>query len=570
MEVRMTADGNGPPSSRAEPRALSSGLPPMTRSPLLLALCLAVPLFAACKNTGGGVKLEAPSASWPSLSEAPPAKGNPAMRDAAVVIAIEDYSFVDDIPGARANAQDWVQFLAKSQGVPEQNIYLSWNFEATKENILADIDKATRQVAPGGRLWFVFIGHGAPNRSGNDAWLVGADAQRSPESLAQRGLSQAEVVAKLEAVEGVTPIVVLDACFNGQTSSGGRLMEAGLQDLAFIDLRAGSKAIVLSASKKDEYAGPLPGASRPAFSYLLLGAMRGWGDENKDGSVTVNEAVNYSQRALGMLVKGRRQTPEIIGDQGGAQLLAVSAGESGPDLTEMRIRGAGANETTIQGDTLAVPDAELLHNDVDFSAKSDMAAEKLYGEALTAQKDPEELPEVKASRWCALARMNAPTNPYRVQALKMCRDWQIYARALREKESSMVRDYEYLREYLLLGHKTQDQKLAAASAFISGYGDMSEADYPHLRHVKRAQRKLKTSDKAKMPSLSSVRVVPEGSPSNVAPGTDAPASAPAIESVAPGSVPPAETPPATTPTDPTATPAPETTPTTTPEGGPIQ
>jgi hypothetical protein len=347
-------------------------------------------------------------------------------------------------------------------------------------------------------------------------------------------------------------------------------MEAGLQDLAFIDLRAGSKAIVLSASKKDEYAGPLPGASRPAFSYLLLGAMRGWGDENKDGSVTVNEAVNYSQRALGMLVKGRRQTPEIIGDQGGAQLLAVSAGESGPDLTEMRIRGAGANETTIQGDTLAVPDAELLHNDVDFSAKSDMAAEKLYGEALTAQKDPEELPEVKASRWCALARMNAPTNPYRVQALKMCRDWQIYARALREKESSMVRDYEYLREYLLLGHKTQDQKLAAASAFISGYGDMSEADYPHLRHVKRAQRKLKTSDKAKMPSLSSVRVVPEGSPSNVAPGTDAPASAPAIESVAPGSVPPAETPPATTPTDPTATPAPETTPTTTPEGGPIQ
>jgi hypothetical protein len=400
---------------------------------LPLALCLSAPLFLACDKGKGGVKLQAPSSSWPNLSEAPPPKGNPALRDAAVVIAIEDYSFVDDIPGARANAQDWVQFLTKSQGVPEQHIYLSWNFEATKENILTDIDKATKQVSPGGRLWFVFIGHGAPNRAGNDAWLVGADAQRTPDSLAQRGLSQAEVVAKLESVEGVTPIIVLDACFNGQTQSGDRLMETGLQDLAFIDLRAGTKAIVLSASKKDEYAGPLPGLNRPAFSYLLLGAMRGWGDNNKDGSVTVSEAVGYSQRALGMLVKGRTQTPEIIGDQGGAQLLAVSSGEEGPDLTEMRIRGAGANETTIKGDTLAVPDAELLHQDVDFSSKSDMQAEKLYGEVLAKQKDDEELPESKASGWCALARLSQPTNPYRVQALKMCRDWQIYARALRNK-----------------------------------------------------------------------------------------------------------------------------------------
>jgi hypothetical protein len=543
--------------------------------PLALGL-VAVASLVACHRGGSNPRLEAPSAAWPSLSEPPPPRGNPALRDAAVVIAIEDYSFVDDIPGARANAQDWVQFLAKSQGVPEQHIYLSWNFEATKENILADLDKATKQVSPGGRLWFVFIGHGAPNRAGNDAWLVGADAQRSPASLEQRGISQAEVVAKLESIEGVTPIVVLDACFNGQTASGGRLMEAGLQDLAFIDLRAGTKAIVLSASKKDEYAGPLPGLNRPAFSYLLLGAMRGWGDGNKDGSVTASEAIDYSQRALGMLVKGRTQTPEIVGDQGGAQLLAISSGEDGPDLTEMRIRGAGANETTIKGDALAVPDAELLAKDVDFSSKSDMEAEKLYGEVLVQQKDPEELPEVKASGWCALARMNKPTNPYRLQALKMCRDWQIYARALREKESGMVRDYEYLRDYLLLGHKSKDQKLAAVSAFLSGYGDMSEDDYPHLRHVKRAQKKLQRGDKAKMPSLSGVQIVPQGSPSGApsstssdttAPGSVAPVTTPAEGTVAPGSVPPEQTTTTSTPeptpsSDTTATPGttPETTP----------
>jgi hypothetical protein len=483
----------------------------------IIAVILALVGGGGCRKGSSNPTLRKDVTSWPSFTEAPPPTNVPALKDAAVVIAIEDYQFADDIPGARANAADWVKFLTKTQGVPATNTQLLWNVEATKEEILADTRKAMERVSPGGRVWFIFIGHGAPKKTGDDAWLIGADVRPTPDSVEQRSVSQSELLAILESKEGVTPILVLDACFNGKTSTGTRVMEAGLQDFTFVDLKTGSKAIVLSASKKDEYAGSLPGLNRPAFSYLLLGAMRGWGDTNKDGTVTVDEGVSYSRDALGMLLQGRSQTPEVVGGIGRDQELAQSAGEPGPDLTEMRMRGAAANDLKINADTLAVPDAAMFAGGgvVDFKAKTDMGAEKLYAKALEAQKDEDALPEVRASVWCELARMGQATNPYRVQALKMCREWQIYARALRKQQTSMVNDYEYLRDYISLDHKTKDQKQAACSAFLSGYSGLGEADYPHIKNVRKAQKTLQRGGKAKMPSLSDVNIVPVGSPSEV-------------------------------------------------------
>ena len=70
-----------------------------------------------------------------------------------------------------------------------------------------------------------------------------------------------------------------------------------------------------------------------------------------------------------------------------------------------------------------------------------------------------------------------------------------------------------LRDYLTLAHKNKDQKQAACAAFLSGYSDLAEADYPHIKHVRRALKALQRGQKAKVPSLSDVKIVPTGSPS---------------------------------------------------------
>jgi len=85
--------------------------------------------------------------------------------------------------------------------VPETNTHLLWNVEATREEILDDTRRAVEQVSPGGRLGFVFIGHGAPNHAGDDAWLIGAGVRPTPDSVAQRSVAHSELLAILEGKE---------------------------------------------------------------------------------------------------------------------------------------------------------------------------------------------------------------------------------------------------------------------------------------------------------------------------------------------------------------------------------
>ena len=63
------------------------------------------------------------------------------------------------------------------------------------------------RVKPGGTLWIVFIGHGAPSRGGDDGVLVGWDAQQDADSLYARSLPKKALlglVAGGEMTAGVT------------------------------------------------------------------------------------------------------------------------------------------------------------------------------------------------------------------------------------------------------------------------------------------------------------------------------------------------------------------------------
>lgn len=106
--------------------------------------------------------------------------------------------------------------------------------------------------------------------------------------------------------------MLVDACFSGRAPDGGALA-VGVQPVVAVDAKTklGSRSVVISAAKATEVAGQLPGEERPAFSYLMLGALRGWADDG-DGEVTANEALIYARREL-LGVKGRQQTPQLVG-----------------------------------------------------------------------------------------------------------------------------------------------------------------------------------------------------------------------------------------------------------------
>jgi len=292
--------------------------------------------FLVLSLVGAGDSGAAPSATlpWPDLGK--PAAKSPGggAKDAALLVAIERYVFLEDKPmtGARRNLNDWQLYLTKTRGVPFENVVLLRDDQATREQILNAAADVATMVQPGGTLWFLFIGHGAPS-AGKKAGgvLLGVDTQNDADSLGRRGVSESELLSALGKGKPARTVAILDSCFSGRSSSGSTLV-AGLQPIGAsrIDAVVATGAVILAAAQGNEFAGPLPGGNRPAFSYLMLAALRGWGDSNGDGKVTVSEAAQYARRALQSLLVGRHQTPEIAGQ---ADNVAVaSAGESGPDL----------------------------------------------------------------------------------------------------------------------------------------------------------------------------------------------------------------------------------------------
>ena len=318
---------------------------------------------------------------WPDLSS-PPSRTGGGENDAAVIVGVENYLFLPDIPGALTNVEDWYLYLTRTLAVPPARITLLRNEEATVEKMRKYAERAASEVDPGGTLWFVFVGHGAASSDGADGVLIGADAQREADSVYARSLPRSELLATLDGGAQERSVVVLDACFSGRSAGGEELVE-GLQ--AYVPHRAarlGGDLAVLAAGRSDQFAGPLPGQVRPAFSYLVLGAMRGWGDADGNGSVTADEAVGYARDALATLVTDRDQTPELSGELG-STVLGLGR-ERGPDLAAMVLSRGG-------GGDIAVGDVRIdTGSSVDLRRKA-AEAERLRQEREELQRREAEL-----------------------------------------------------------------------------------------------------------------------------------------------------------------------------------
>lgn len=318
-----------------------------------LVAALLVVLSICAIDTVGRAQNAGP---WPDVGAALEGGDADGQGDAALLIGIEDYAFVPDIEGAEANLNDWYTFLRKSRGVPQASIITLRNQQATREEILDAAQVVAKKARAGGTLWLVFIGHGAPAPDGSEGLLIGVDVQQQARSLAARGVGQHELLALFEKGKQKKVVAVLDACFSGLDSQGESLV-AGLQPLIPVAEASFPKgAVVMTAAGADQFAGPLPGGARPAFSYLVLGALRGWADSDKSGSVTTEEAHRYASDVFETLVTGRRQQPQLYAPGGRAEVLTTGLGERGPDLDAMRTelaaagpaRGGAASDTPVR------------------------------------------------------------------------------------------------------------------------------------------------------------------------------------------------------------------------------
>jgi len=283
-------------------------------------------------------------AGYPSIDE-PLKTGNKAAADTAVVIGVEEYFRLPTVPHARRDAGAVYNFLVYTRGIPTERVHLLER-DGTRESMLAAVDSAVEQVEPGGTVWVYYAGHGAAaSNDGARLWL-GVDAMPSVASFDARGVRVDEVRKRITARD-VNAMIFADACYTGTDRGGGALVPGARFAVPSYALKPRASVLEWGAASANEVSLPLEPAEHGVFTYLLLGALRGWADGElsgaPDGRVTADEASAYVLSTLRTLQRND-QHPQLIVENPASVVLIEGAKEKGPQWTASGVAASADGE----------------------------------------------------------------------------------------------------------------------------------------------------------------------------------------------------------------------------------
>lgn len=273
-------------------------------------------------------------AAWPDVDE-PLKTGGSAPAEAAIVIGNEDYAFLPDVPYAKRDALAFYRFLLYTRGLPPGNVRLL-DQGANREMVLGALAEVRERVGADGTVWVYFAGHGAASPSTGERLLLGDDARGDLAAFESRGLTVSEI-RRAATANGAQAMLVLDTCYTGQGRQGGDLVAGKRFAVPAWNVAVAERVTEWSAAGPNSWSGPIDEARHGAFTWLVLGALRGWADGQldnvRDGVVTATEADLYVADALRTLgIDGQR--PVLAGKTD--VVLNARATEGRPDLAALR------------------------------------------------------------------------------------------------------------------------------------------------------------------------------------------------------------------------------------------
>ena len=234
----------------------------------------------------------------------------------AVIIANENYQNVSDVPYAINDGGVFRNYCEKTLGIPAVNIHYVAN--ATLNNIHGEInwlENVLRSYEGQAKAIFYYAGHGIPDESSKDSYLLPVDGIGSNP---RTGYKLENLYASLGSLPSRSVTVFLDACFSG-ANRNGEMINPNLRGVV---IRANACApsgnmVVFSAAQNYETAMPYKEESHGLFTYFLLKKL-----QETAGDVTYEELIDYVQRNVRQRssVLGKTQTPTLtpspsIGDR---------------------------------------------------------------------------------------------------------------------------------------------------------------------------------------------------------------------------------------------------------------
>ena len=229
----------------------------------------------------------------------------------AVIIANEHYSRVAQVPMAGNDGHIFAEYCHKVLGLPKQNIRDYYDATSLIMNdALNDIKGIANAYQGNLNIIFYYAGHGIPDESSRDAFLLPIDAGgQSTTGL----MSLSHLYKELGEVGANCITVFLDACFSGSQRGEGMLASARGIAIKPKPATPQGNMVVFSAATGAQTAMPYKEKQHGLFTYYLLKKL-----QETRGNVTLEELGQYvtskvTQQA--QVVNRKPQTPTVHSSQ---------------------------------------------------------------------------------------------------------------------------------------------------------------------------------------------------------------------------------------------------------------
>ena len=240
------------------------------------------------------------------LTDEEPSDDLPLPQRFAVVIGVSEYAdpLVPDLQYADDDARAFYEFLRSERaglgGIPEENVILLTNEQASYRSIRSALYSFLRRATENDIVYVYIAAHGVPdpNRP-SEMYLLPADAEAS--DLAGTALPLADVNDAIAQLTTRHTIVLTDACHSGGLGTVGFTARAGLEpnnvnEIFLQGLRetAGGLAVFSAAETRQiSREGRRWGGGHGVFTHYLIEALNGAADADDDDIVRLGEAMEY-------------------------------------------------------------------------------------------------------------------------------------------------------------------------------------------------------------------------------------------------------------------------------------
>lgn len=199
-----------------------------------------------------------------------------------VIIANEKYQEVSPVEYARNDGSVFKKYCEETLGIPQEHIH--YKPDATLLVMQKEVKwlKDLMQLYSGeAKIIFYYAGHGIPDASGKEAFLLPVDG-------IDTGFKLNELYSSLGEWSAQSVVIFLDACFSG--SKRGEGMLASTRGVA-LKVKQGvpqGNMVVFSAAQGDETAYPYNKERHGMFTYYLLKML-----QETQGDVTLGSLQKY-------------------------------------------------------------------------------------------------------------------------------------------------------------------------------------------------------------------------------------------------------------------------------------